>query len=133
MKTIEEILTLYFRAWNEPSSTAALVAESCAEAVRYVDPRYTCLSAGELAGRIERSRSEAASFHVRFTSAVDGYGDTFRYTWEFAVPDLKLHIPGWDVITRAEDGRIATLTSFFGALAPLEPGASLHVQPRWGV
>jgi len=73
MKTIDEVLTLYFHAWNEPSLTEALVAESCAKAIHYVDPRYVCRSAGELAARIQRSRAEYPSSRVRFTSAVDGY------------------------------------------------------------
>ncbi len=132
MKTIDEVLTLYFRAWNEPSLTEAFVAESCAKALHYVDPRNVCRSAGELAARIQRSRAEYPSSRVRFTSAVDGYDDVFRYTWEYEVPDMKLRIPGWDVIARDGDGRIASLTSFFGPLVPLEEGVALRLQPRFG-
>ncbi len=132
MKTIDEVLTLYFRAWNEPNLTEALVAESCAKAIHYVDPRNVCRSAGELAARIQRSRAEYPSSRVRFTSAVDGYDDLFRYTWEYEVPDMRLCIPGWDVIARDGDGRIASLTSFFGPLVPHAEGVALRVQPRFG-
>ena len=37
-----------------------------------------------------------------------------------------------DVVARDRDGRIASLTSFFGPLAPLEEGMPLRVQPRFG-
>lgn len=132
MKPIEEVLTLYLRAWNEPSLTEGLITESCAQAIRYLDPRYVCRSAGELVGRIQRGSAEYPSGRVRFTSAIDGYDDVFRYTWEFEVPDMNLRLPGWDVVARDRDGRIASLTSFFGPLAPLEAGMPLRVQPRFG-
>lgn len=132
MRPIEETLGLYFRAWNDPDHAAELLEQSCAPSIHYVDPRYTCRNVAELAARIGRSRTEAPSFRVWITSAIDGYGDTFRYTWTFDVPEMKLVVPGLDVITRASDGRIATLTSFFGALEVRPAEAPLRVQPAWG-
>lgn len=133
MKDITEILTTYFRAWNEGARTAELIAEACAPDIHYVDPRYTCRGVVELAARIDKGRREAPSSFVDFASAVDGYGDTFRYTWVFEVPDMKLVIPGWDVITRSSDGRIATITSFFGALEPIERARSTRLQKPWSL
>jgi hypothetical protein len=132
MKDITEILGTYFRAWNEDGRTSEMLELSCAPEIRYTDPRSTCRSAVELAARIERSRAEWPSARVDFTSAVDGYDGAFRYTWVFEVPEAKLRVPGWDVIVRGTDGRIATLTSFFGALEGSEPGAALRLQPKWG-
>lgn len=131
MKNITDTLTTYFRAWNEEGRTAELLGVCCTPDIQYVDPRNTCRSVGELAARIDRGRSEAPSSRVDFTSAVDGYGATFRYTWLFVVPDMKLRIPGWDVITRDAEGRIATITSFFGDLEGAEAGSPLRLQPTW--
>jgi hypothetical protein len=134
MAPIDQVIATYFRAWNDrtPEGCARHLAESCAPEVAYVDPRYTCRGVGELAARILRTRGEAPHCHVAVTSAVDGYDDTYRYAWVFVVADDGPRIPGLDVVVRAGDGRIATITSFFGALGTIAAGAPTHLQKRWG-
>lgn len=133
MQDIAEILETYFRAWNEGARTAELIAQACAPDIHYVDPRYTCRGVAELAARITKGRNELPSSFVDFASAVDGYADTFRYTWVFAAPELELAVPGWDVITRRSDGRIATITSFFGVLESIELARTTRLQKPWSV
>jgi hypothetical protein len=134
MKPIDEILALYFRAWNEPTldGCARLLAECGAPRLGYFDPKYTCHTIDELAARILESRKEAPSFRVDVTTAIDGYDDTFRYGWVFVVSE-SVRIPGLDVVVRGKDGKIASITSFFGTLAPVPAGTAPRVQPRWAM
>jgi hypothetical protein len=133
MTPINETIALYFNAWNDPTAAGCdrWLEKSCSPSVAYTDPRYTCSGITELAARIQGSRSEAPTYRVDVTSAIDGYDDTFRYTWVFVVAEANLRIPGLDVIVRGTDGRIRALTSFFGVLQPIDAGAPPRVQPRW--
>jgi hypothetical protein len=134
MKPINEVLALYFQAWNEPTldGCARRLSECGAPRLAYVDPKYTCSTIDELAARILKSRKEAPSFHVDFTTAIDGYDDTFRYGWVFVVSE-SVRIPGLDVVVRGNDGKIASVTSFFGVLESVPAGTALRVQPRWAM
>jgi hypothetical protein len=134
MKPIDEIITTYFRAWNDPTleGCTALLRESCADDVAYVDPKYTRRGITELAARILGSRKQVPNARVELTSAIDGYDDTFRYAWVFFTTDERIRVPGIDVVVRGSDGRIATITSFFGALETIPAGAATRVQARWG-
>lgn len=130
---IEQIITQYFKAWNDPTAegTARWLNGACVPQVQYFDPRYTCRSADELAARIQRGRADFPSSRVEVTSAIDGYDDTFRYSWLFVFEPAKIRIPGVDVVVRAKDGRISALTSFFGTLESIEAGSSLRTQKPW--
>jgi hypothetical protein len=133
MTPIDEVIATYFRAWNAPTQDgcARLLGESCEAKVAYFDPRYTCNGIDELAARIQRSRAEAPSFRVDVNSAIDGYDDTFRYTWVFVFEPAQLRIPGLDVVVRGKGGRLATLTSFFGAIETRELPVAPRTQARW--
>jgi hypothetical protein len=134
MNPIDQVIAAYFRAWNDPAAEgcARSLAESCAPDVAYFDPKYTCHGVSDLAARILRTRREAPDCRVDVTSAVDGYDDTYRYGWVFIVASDGPHIPGLDVVARRKDGRIATITSFFGALEMISAGGPMRVQKRWG-
>jgi hypothetical protein len=133
MITVNEVIALYFRAWNSQTleESTRLVEECCSPEVAYVDPKSACRGVAGLSARIRRSRLDAPTFRVDVASAIDGYDDTFRYEWVFLVEDAKYRVPGLDVVVLAKDGRIATITSFFGALEGLAAGAPVRVQPRW--
>ncbi len=133
MTPIHEVVATYIRAWNDtdPRRVLALLEKSCAPTVAYFDPKGTCRGVADLAARIQRSRTESPTFGVDPTSAIDGYEDTFRYTWVLVIEEAKLRLHGLDVLVRDEQGRIATLTSFFGTLETLAPRTTLRVQPRW--
>ena len=133
MIPITEIIETYFRAWNDPTldGCTRLLERSCAPTIAYFDPKATCRSVVDLASRIHRSRIEAPTFRVDLTSAIDGYEDTFRYEWVFIIEEAKLRIAGLDIVVREKDGRISTLTSFFGALETIDAGSPFRLQPHW--
>jgi hypothetical protein len=134
MQPFNEIVSVYFRAWNEPSleRCASRLAECCTSSVAYFDPKYTSRGIEDLAARILKSRTEAPNFQVDVTTAIDGYDDTFRYGWVFVVNE-SVRIPGLDVAVRAKDGKLASITSFFGPLETVIAGTPARMQPRWGM
>ena len=133
MTPIDQIITAYFKAWNDPTpdGCARMLNAACAPRVHYFDPKYTCRSVDELAARIQRGRADFPDSRVDVTSAIDGYDDTFRYAWLFVFEPAKIRLPGIDVVVRGKDGRIATLTSFFGTLESVEVGAPARMQRAW--
>ena len=52
----------------------------------------------------------------RRVSGVDVHHDRFRYAWELVAPDGTVTVAGMDVGTLAPDGRLQTVTGFFGDL-----------------
>lgn len=131
MSTIDQTIATYFKAWNALTreEIGRLVESTCSPSLLYVDPLNTHRSSTELADRIHRDRLRFPGFKVDVSSALDGYDQTFRYTWRFEADRI---LDGLDVVTCGPDGRIAAVTSFFGPLGALEPGAPLRVQARWG-
>jgi hypothetical protein len=134
MKSVTTIVARYFEAWNSATEAHALAAleDACAKEVAYTDPQHECVSPRALAAHIHRTRERAPAYRVNVISAVDGYDATFRYAWIFEA-DGQLRFSGLDVITTDAEGRIATITSFFGELQQADEGAStLRLQPRFG-
>lgn len=133
MKSIDETIATYFEAWHAESleECAGLLRACCARDIAYCDPKYTTRGLGELAKRIYGGREKFPGHHVEVTSAIDGYQDTFRYAWVFVSGDGNVRLPGIDIVVRDGEGRIATLTSFFGPLdtRPINAEGRLHVQP----
>lgn len=57
-----------------------------------------------------------AGQRFRRVSGVDVHHDRFRYAWELVAPDGTVTVAGIDVGTVAPDGRLHTVTGFFGDL-----------------
>ena len=135
MTSIDETLSQYFKAWNSHTEDdcARFVHASCSPDILYFDPRYTCRGRGELITRIHTGRKDFPGSRVAVTSAIDGYDDTFRYAWTFVIDAPPMTLRGLDVIVRAKDGTMTSVTSFFGDLEALAAGEALRVQPRFGV
>ncbi len=57
-----------------------------------------------------------AGHSFRRTSAVDVHHDRFRYSWELVAADGSVTVAGIDVGDLAADGRLHTVTGFFGDL-----------------
>jgi hypothetical protein len=57
-----------------------------------------------------------AGHKFRRVSAVDMHHDRFRYAWELVAADGTVTVAGIDVGDLAPDGRLRTVTGFFGDL-----------------
>lgn len=129
-----ETIAQYFQAWNDRTlaGTTRFIEATCSPSISYVDPKYACSGVADLAARIHKSRRESPGSHVDITSAIDGYDRIYRYTWVVDIPEAKLSVPGLDVVVLDDGGRIASLTSFFGALEPVAAGSPPRMQAGWG-
>ena len=94
--------------------------KSCAPDVLFVDPAHVTHGLDELEAMIVRARRDerpTASYHR--ISGVDGHNRRYRYLWEVHI-DGALAVPGMDVTTVDEEGRIVQIDGFFGEFPPLE-------------
>ncbi len=64
-----------------------------------------------------------AAVHARFPgqrfsrlSDVDAHHDDARFAWQLAAPDGAVTVAGLDVAKLAGDGRLRSITGFFGEL-----------------
>ncbi|UNZ16358.1 nuclear transport factor 2 family protein [Streptomyces sp. 891-h] len=122
MNTYEAAVERYFAAWNAPDaeSRAKAVAAAWTEDGSYTDPLAQVTGHGELAAAIGAAREQFPGCEFRQSGAVDGHHDIARFSWELVVvADGSSPAAGFDVITLAEDGRIASVKGFLDRV----PGA----------
>jgi hypothetical protein len=119
MTDITELADRYIEVWNETDGERrrALIARTWAEKGAYADPAAT----SEGHDGIDRM---TAAVHARFpgarfrrTSAVDKHNDRIRFGWELIAADGSTIVAGVDFGVVAADGRLASITGFFGDLA----------------
>lgn len=116
---ITETIASYVSAWAErdPTRRTALLAECFSDSGSYTDPRAEVNGRAELdqhIGGFLEERFPGATMELR--SRVDSYGTVARFAWAVVREDADL-IEGVDFVTLADDGRIASVTGFFGPLA----------------
>jgi hypothetical protein len=118
MTDLAQTVDTYLDGWNEIDAErrAAIVGRVWAASGRLIDPP------AEAAGRDEIS-DLAATLHSQFpghrfirVSGIDEHHNHFRFAWEFVAADGSVALSGLDVGELAEDGSIARITGFFGAL-----------------
>jgi len=111
----------YLAAWNEGDTgkVRAHLERSVAPDVLFVDPANTTRGIDELEAMIVRARRDRPTASYHRTSGVDGHNRRYRYLWAVHV-DGALALPGMDVTTVDEDGRIVQIDGFFGEFPALE-------------
>jgi len=100
----------------DDAKRAELVARSWAEDGRYTDPLQELNGHAELAsihGAVQHTYP-GASF--RRTSGIDVHHESVRFAWDLTNPDGSLVVAGIDVGTVGDDGRLTSITGFFGDL-----------------
>ncbi|MFE4171386.1 nuclear transport factor 2 family protein [Streptomyces sp. NPDC056909] len=115
----ETAVTRYFEAWNATSAEerAKAVAAAWSENGGYTDPLAEVTGHEALAAVIAGAREQFPGFTFTLTGEVDGHHDTARFRWELvSAADGSAPVAGSDVITLAEDGRIAGVYGFLDRL-----------------
>ncbi|WP_432109567.1 nuclear transport factor 2 family protein [Streptomyces sp. AA1529] len=122
MNTYEAAVDRYFAAWNAPdeASLAAAVAAAWTEEGSYTDPLAQATGHPELTAAIRAAQEQFPGCTFRLTGAVDGHHDIARFSWQLVVAaDGSAPAAGSDVLTLADDGRIASVKGFLDRV----PGA----------
>jgi len=104
MSDLTATVDTYLAAWNEtdPARRAELVEQVWAP--DGISDMHAALQ-GQFPGH-----------RFRRASAVDAHHDRFRVGWELVGPDGAVALAGTDVGRLAEDGRLHSITGFFGDL-----------------
>lgn len=116
MTEIPESFDHYFAAWNDRdvSKIAAHLAAAVTDDVVFADPANYKVGPAEIEAMIIEARTgPMPDTDYLVVSGVDGHNRRFRYRWEARVGDEVL-MPGMDVTTVDESGRIERIDGFFG-------------------
>ncbi len=134
-RSIDEALLAYAGAWNTPDEDARreLLDTGMADDCSYTDPAYEVRGREELVEHIGRSlRGEAydglgAGARIPFSSGVDQHHGMFRFTWVLIDPEEQVLLEGMDFVELAADGRIRSITGFFGPFPPIPQSWPEHL------
>lgn len=115
---IASIVDVSLAALAEPDKAKRreLIARAWAEDGSLTDPPLAGEGHEGLSQFADAVCEHYAGHSFRRTSAVDLHHDRFRYAWELVAPDGTVTIAGIDVGDVAADGRLRTVTGFFGDL-----------------
>ncbi len=116
--TPAEVVAVYTAAWREVEEAhrLALLVESCADDVAYVDPDSEILGRDRLSTFIGEFLSTYPGHRLELASRVDSHHSVLRFAWRVNRPDGTVLGEGIDACELAADGRLARITGFFGAL-----------------
>ena len=120
MTAVPESFTHYNAAWNErdPERIRGHLDKSVTHDVLFVDPAHTTVGPDALEAMIREARAAMPTGEYRLVSGIDGHNRRYRYRWEVH-RDGQLLMPGMDVTTVDDNGRIERIDGFFGDFAPL--------------
>jgi hypothetical protein len=118
MNNIAKIVDSYLEAFNETDAAkrTQLVALAWASDGSFVDPLFEARGHAALADLGPEVAAKYPGHRFRRASGVDSHHGKVRFSWEFVGPDGKVVVVGYDYGVLAGDGRLQTITGFFGPL-----------------
>ena len=124
MSDITTAVDTYLAMWNEtdPDRRADLISRAWDDDGRYVDPVLEAQGHGGLSEMVAGVHERFPGHRFRRTSGIDQHHDQVRFTWELVAPDGTVTVAGIDVGVLGPDGRLRSITGFFGDI-PAEEAA----------
>ncbi|HWC37589.1 MAG TPA: hypothetical protein VG476_03620 [Acidimicrobiales bacterium] len=118
MMDVVTVVDINLVALTEPDrdKRAALIEKAWAEDGSLTDPPLVGVGYDGLHKFAETVCEHYAGQKFRRVTDVDVHHDRFRYEWELVAPDETVTVAGIDVGDLAPDGRLHTVTGFFGKL-----------------
>jgi hypothetical protein len=118
MSDVTAVVDTYLEMWNEedPGRRAEQIERAWASDGSYVDPLLEADGHAALSEMVTAVHQQYPGHRFRRTSGVDAHHDQVRFGWELAAPDGAVTVAGIDVGTVARDGRLLSITGFFGDL-----------------
>jgi SnoaL-like domain len=110
----DRIAAGYIAMWNaaDPAERQAMVAEICAEDVRYTDPLVDVTGRDELAATIGAVQQQFPGFGFALHGAVDAHHDQARFGWELGPAGTPAPVAGFDVVTTDSGGKLTRVLGF---------------------
>ena len=114
------VVDTYIDMWNEEDGErrAELIRTAWADDCRYRDPLLEADGREGISEMVAGVHGHYPGHRFRRTTGIDAHRDVARFGWELVAPSGDVFVGGIDVVTLADDGRIRTLTGFFGELPP---------------
>jgi hypothetical protein len=108
----------YMASLDEPDAAARaeLVARAWAPDGRYTDPLQELNGHAELASLQPVVQESYPGARFRRTSGIDVHHESVRFAWDLTFPDGSAVVAGIDVGRLGPDGKLASITGFFGDL-----------------
>lgn len=108
----------YGNSWNEPDESArrSLLEKAWADDGVYCDPTARAEGRDALLAHIAGFQQQWPGARIETRSRVDEHGDNFRFAWAMVDGDGNVVMEGVDFGRTAPDGRLASITGFFGPL-----------------
>ena len=112
----------YLAMWNEEDAGARskLIATAWTEGGRYVDPMLEASGHEALGQMVAGVQAQFPGHRFRRTSGIDAHHDQVRFGWELFAPDGTITVAGIDVGKLAADGRLESISGFFGPLPEVD-------------
>ncbi len=127
----EHAVGIYEKVWGEPNPAkrAEYLAEVWAKDGVYRDPSANVHGAEALSVHIGKFLTEYPTAQITRSSGIDVYGNSYRVLWKLQLPGAPT-MEGMDIGELTADGRIASITGFFGPLIrnELSPNEALAAQ-----
>ena len=113
---VNETVATYGASWNETDEgeRRKLLDRSWADDGIYQDPMGRAEGRDALVAHIGGFQEMMPGSTIEATSGVDVYGNVFRFAWVMRDADGAVALEGMDFGELAADGRVASITGFFG-------------------
>jgi hypothetical protein len=117
-RDITTTVDAYLAMWNEENAArrAELIEQAWTTDGSYLDPLLEADGYAALDAMVAAVHSQYPGHRFRRTSGIDAHHDQIRFGWELTAPDGALTVAGVDIGTVAFDGRLRSITGFFGEL-----------------
>ncbi|CAB3757385.1 nuclear transport factor 2 family protein [Paraburkholderia humisilvae] len=108
------LIDRYFDIWNETDSRRrqVLIEKTWASDATYVDPLLSAQAHDGIDAMIRAVHERFPHHTFRRTTAVDGFADRLRFSWELSTPDGVSIVKGSDFGQVDADGRLRAVTGF---------------------
>ena len=119
--TTMDVISAYGMAWNaDEIERRKLLDLAWADEGVYCDPIGHANGREALITHIGGAQAAFPGHRLELVSGVDEHDGQFRFAWELRGPDGATVIEGVDFGVLGSDGRIQSITGFFGQLPPCE-------------
>jgi hypothetical protein len=118
MPNLETTIATYLEAWNEtdPELRNKLIEHVWARDGQLIDPPLAAAGRAQIGEMAATLQSQFPGHHFRRSSPIDEHHGHFRFAWQLVAPDGTVALPGLDVGHLTDDGHLARIVGFFGAV-----------------
>jgi len=119
MNDITTTVDTYLAMWNETDAARRGddIERAWAGDGSYIDPQLEARGHAALSQMVAAVHARFPGYRFRRVSGIDTHHNVVRFAWELVSPDGPVAVAGLDVGVLTPDGRLQSITGFFGDLA----------------